>query len=305
MKRILKRVVLTLLLLIIIGTLTLHFHSVYKRNQILDAVDDQSINEYETLEVNNKTMAYRIKGSSERPTLVLVHGFLGSSYDFRKMIEPLSEDYQVIAIDMIGFGHSDKPSKFVYNELNQASYIKELLETLEIDNYALLGHSMGARVALKLNHLDTEKVEQLILLSPAGITGDQSSSSPPTLFYDYLFKNYTLQRLGFRGVHHQNEYKTASYFDPMYYFTSQIPSNVLMKMNESESLTDWDEVIDQTVVETLIIVGMNDTWTPKTISENYESRLINATLKVIENTGHMPMIESVDDTLKWVNDFLD
>ena len=304
MKRIIIKIFLIGLMVLIISGLTLHLHSVYKRHQIMNNFEKEPINQYETLEVDGLSMAYRMKGDRDAPTLVMIHGFLGSSYDFRKIMEPLSEDYHLIAVDMIGFGHSEKPSDFTYTEPNQAHHIQMLLDTLNIDNYALLGHSMGTRVALTLNDIDQDKVNKLILLSPAGTQNRETSTTPPKIFYEYLFKNYTLQRLGFRSVHDQTDYKSATYFDPMFYFTSQIPSSVLRQMNERDSTSDWDEIIENTRNETLIIIGNNDTWTPLAISEAYEESLLNATLQTIAETGHMPMIESSAEVLALIQSLL-
>eukprot|EP00985_Skeletonema_marinoi_P032110 scaffold38473_cov168-Skeletonema_marinoi.AAC.1 len=48
-------------------------------------------------------------GDATKPTLLLVHGFGASSYHFRYNIPELAKDYHVYAIDMLGFGWSDKP----------------------------------------------------------------------------------------------------------------------------------------------------------------------------------------------------
>jgi len=84
--------------------------------------------------------------------LVMLHGVPTSSWLYRKMIAALQGDYRVIAIDMLGFGSSDKPKSANGNYLpsNQADYIRQLLQHLNVTGYSLMFHDMGGLVAWEL-----------------------------------------------------------------------------------------------------------------------------------------------------------
>jgi len=104
------------------------------------------------------------------PVLVLIHGVPTSSWLFRKMIPDLQEDFRVIAIDLLGFGGSDKPEATLENYLPiaQANYVHQVLEALDVENYNLLFHDMGGLVAWEMLRKDismSNNVRSLTILN--------------------------------------------------------------------------------------------------------------------------------------------
>ena len=98
------------------------------------------------------------------PTLVLLHGFLGSSRYWKKVTELVDQDYQVVAIDLLGFGDSPKPRKSAYNYNDHIESISATLEHLGIrGQFTLMGHSMGSLLALRFANLYPERITQLLL----------------------------------------------------------------------------------------------------------------------------------------------
>ena len=70
-------------------------------------------------------------GTSEN-TLILIHGFPTSSFDYFEIIDSLSEDYRVVVFDHIGFGFSDKPTNYTYSLVDQAEQALALWRHLAI-----------------------------------------------------------------------------------------------------------------------------------------------------------------------------
>lgn len=105
------------------------------------------------------------------PTIVMLHGVPSSSWLYRKMIEPLQNDFRVIAIDLLGFGSSDKPDSNDTNYLpsSQAHYVEQVLNQLGVKNYSLLFHDMGGLVAWELLDRDLKKtnnsIENMLILN--------------------------------------------------------------------------------------------------------------------------------------------
>jgi len=303
MKKLLK-VLLGVVIVVSVGFIGLTIASQVKLKQVNNALSNGVIDEVNISVINGFDMAYRLQGDAEAEVIVLIHGFLGSSYDYRYLIESLSEEYYVVAIDLIGFGHSDKPVDFNYTPSVQASYVLQLLNQLEIENYHLVGHSMGAIVAMFQSTMDQNHINTLTLIAPPAFN-QASREAPPTIFYDFIFNNYYLQRLGFRSVHYSDAFKTSDYFDPMFYFTSMIPSKVLRQMTLSEETEDLIPKLETLMLQTLIIYGKEDTWTPPEIGNNYERQLQNATYIKVEAAGHLPMIEKAFDVYQIMQVFLE
>jgi pimeloyl-ACP methyl ester carboxylesterase len=106
------------------------------------------------------------------PPVVLLHGLGGSGYTWRYMVPALARHHRVIAIDLKGFGRSDKPRDDYYAALDQAAYVRSFLERRGLHGITLVGHSFGGAVAialaLDLNHPrhsgDAGRIRRLVLM---------------------------------------------------------------------------------------------------------------------------------------------
>jgi len=100
--------------------------------------------------------------------LVLLHGLGESSIGWRPVIAELAAKYDVIAIDLPGFGRSPAMSKKVSpTAANLAAAIQHTLDDLGVDTYHVAGYSLGARVAIQL--AETDRVRSLIAIAPDGL----------------------------------------------------------------------------------------------------------------------------------------
>ena len=93
-------------------------------------------------------MFYRRAGQG--PALLLVHGYPTSSWDWDKLWPDLTARYDVIAMDMLGFGESDKPRGHRYSLIEQADLHMELLAQLGIERFHVLAHDYGVTVGQEL-----------------------------------------------------------------------------------------------------------------------------------------------------------
>lgn len=102
------------------------------------------------------------------PPLLLVHGFLVSHREWRPLLPDLSKHFRCIAVDLPGFGQSDRPNPDVY-DYRRETYVDTLvalLDDLGIDDFHVAGHSMGGGIALMLAARHAHRVTRLSLLSP-------------------------------------------------------------------------------------------------------------------------------------------
>lgn len=101
--------------------------------------------------------------------LLFVHG-LGSNLKFWRfqLNEFAARGYRIIAMDMVGFGKSDKPADFPYTIPAMAHVLEEAMQIMGAHNPVLIGHSMGAQTSLALVIEQPQLARALVLLSPAG-----------------------------------------------------------------------------------------------------------------------------------------
>lgn len=117
-------------------------------------------------EISSKKIHYLDSGKGE--VIVLLHGFLESSFMWKSLSKRLSENDRIINIDLPGHGHSDILGSDLSID-HMAKRILELLEFLSITKVRIIAHSMGGYVGLALLEKEPDLVEQLILVhSKAG-----------------------------------------------------------------------------------------------------------------------------------------
>lgn len=136
------------------------------------------------IRVGDTQLRYRRYGSagSGRPQLLLIHGFANSLQSWRVAAPLLAECCDVIAVDMLGFGLSDKPADADYHNRAQAERVVVAAHALGQGNPVYVGHSLGGAIALQAAVLDRQ-ARGLVLMNPGiistGVPGIVQLSVPP------------------------------------------------------------------------------------------------------------------------------
>lgn len=302
MKRFLK-ILKWILLSLAFFILTFFIASELYINQIKNNFSDSAIYDVNTIEVNEVTMAYREYFSDQAKTIVVVHGFLGNSYEYDDFFNQMPEDfnYRVIVFDLIGFGVSDKPIDYTYTSENQANTVLEAIELLEIDDYILMAHSMGGDIAMRMANSDSN-INALILLDPVSPSMEVEAISIPRLFYTILFKNYWLQRLGFNSAPY--EPLPQETFQASLIQNDSIPSEVLQKFSLDTDELPVIDIVNDIDLPSLLIYGKEDTWTPPEIINEYQLFLTNVESHIIDETGHLIYLENPEILRSLIINFL-
>jgi pimeloyl-ACP methyl ester carboxylesterase len=101
------------------------------------------------------------------PAVIAVHGLGATKGSFLPTVAALSGQFRMIALDLPGFGDSDKPIGARYDARYFADVIADLLDALELDRAHLIGNSLGGRIALEVGFQHPERVDRLGLLAPS------------------------------------------------------------------------------------------------------------------------------------------
>ncbi|WP_415326240.1 alpha/beta fold hydrolase [Chryseobacterium sp. MMS23-Vi53] len=117
-----------------------------------------------TKKVDGLSIFYREAGSKDAPVILLLHGFPTSSFMYRNLIPILSNEFRVIAPDLIGFGYSDAPDykEFDYTFDNLTKYIQGFIDQLDLKRFAIQVFDYGAPVGYRLAVANPEKVTGII-----------------------------------------------------------------------------------------------------------------------------------------------
>ena len=101
-------------------------------------------------------IAYRRRGHG--PTVLLLHGFPTWSFDYAEVATDLAADHDVVTLDFLGYGASDKPNPYAYSVAESADVVEDLAAHLQLDSVRLVAHDYGGAdeqvvVELALNGL--------------------------------------------------------------------------------------------------------------------------------------------------------
>ena len=123
----------------------------------------------ESLELKiGKRQAHYLKAGSG-PPVVLIHGGASDSNDWAETMTALSQSYSLYALDMLGYGLSDR-DKTSYYLSEFVDFTLGFIQTLGLDSaaLALVGHSLGGRICLEIALQHPEKVRRLVLIDTVG-----------------------------------------------------------------------------------------------------------------------------------------
>ena len=229
--------------------------------------------------------------------VVLLHGWGTSGGSFQGVCAALAGRHECLAPDLPGFGRSDPPPS-AWSSLEYAALLREWLRERGLVRPALIGHSFGGKVALRL--AAEGLASRVILFGSAGI--------PPRRPPAYYAKVYTFKTLkllarlpGFRplfgDVAERMRRRTGS---ADYRAASGIMRDSLVRsVNE-----DIRPVLPRVACPTLLIWGRNDTATPVSDGETMKSLLPDAGLVVVENAGHYVFNDQPDRVFPALRAFL-
>lgn len=118
----------------------------------------------EKIVISGIDINYKIAGQGE--PLLILHGWGGSSDSWQKVQEILANDFQVISLDLPGFGKSSVPP-FIWNIDNYSAFLSDFVGKIGLENFYLLGHSFGGGLSAKFSADNPQKIKALILTGAA------------------------------------------------------------------------------------------------------------------------------------------
>ncbi len=153
------------------------------KEKLLDPLAIKLANNIEWWEINDEVSGINyespVVSTGQGETIMMLHGFDSCFLEFRRLVPLLSKNYKIIIPDMFGFGFCPRPSNANYGKEAIISHLIKILSQLNNKkSIGLIGASMGGGIALELARRCPNKINRLLLLSPAGLTGEQKKLPP-------------------------------------------------------------------------------------------------------------------------------
>lgn len=252
----------------------------------------------------------------ERTPLLFVHGLSGCWQNWLENIPHFARTHRVVALDLPGFGASPMPPW----EITIPAYgrfVRDFCERLGIDRCSIAGNSMGGFIASEVAITEPERVDDLTLVSAAGITWARARREPAVMaarvgraampallkLQTSSMRRQRLRRSAFQGV----------FFDPNGLRREMLWENFVPAMktpgyfDAMRNLVGYDirDRLEEIGVPTLIVWGRNDRVVPVPAALSYKKRIgENAELVIFDECGHVPQMERPVRFNRVLEDFL-
>ncbi len=274
-----------------------------------------------TIALTGGKLGYVEKGKGK--TILFIHGLGGNIAHWTKSVDELSSGFRCIALDLPGYGWSDRITDTTGRDQLQmyADVVTEFLRRKKIKKVYLAGHSMGAQVAI-ITALQNRKVKKLMLVSPAGLETFsekereilQAATAPAT----FEKQDETVIRNNFR----------LNFFDQP--ADAEVLIQDRLRTRNCPTLRAYSETVSAGVkgmlahpvkdslqylsMPVLILFGSNDALIPNkyfhpglstiTLAKAAGSLAPKATVEFIEKAGHMVIFEKNAETNSIIKQFL-
>jgi pimeloyl-ACP methyl ester carboxylesterase len=245
---------------------------------------------------DNVVVHYREAGQG--PVLILIHGLGSSSEAWNADLDSLAKSYRVIAIDLPGFGKSDRP-KADYSVRYLAGVVNEFMDSLGLTRATLAGNSLGGWVAALVALENPQKVSNLILVNSAGL---RREGAPPVKL-DPATRDEEKALL--LTVFSNQSFVTDQVVDEQWEYSKEVRPVVQSMLASFKSSPPFlDDRLKDIKVPTLVIWGRQDKMIPLEAGKRFAKGIPGARLAVIENAGHLPQIEQPDAFNRAVKGFV-
>jgi pimeloyl-ACP methyl ester carboxylesterase len=230
--------------------------------------------------------------------VLLLHGWGASCQSFAGVIADLADRFRFLAVDLPGFGWSQRPPS-AWGTGEYARHVLGLLSAVGIERVACVGHSFGGRVAIRLAAQESARLSRLVLVAGAGIR-------PPRRARYYLRVGMTKlvkrvfswpvwgaagQRILARRQERvgSRDYRAAGAMRP----------TLVRLVNE-----DLTPVLPAIHTPTLILWGDQDPEVPRRAMEIMRAGIRGSRLVVFEGAGHFPFLDRPKDFCSLLGGFL-
>ena len=258
--------------------------------------------------LNGLKIRYNEYGQGNDRNVLFIHG-LGSSADrWLDIPNVLSENLHTIAIDLPGFGESDKPETMNYTIENFRDTIIDFINetTINNDKTSIVGHSLGGYIAAEVAIKKKNLVEKLVLIDSSGML-----EKPTPLLEEYLKVAMNPTKDTIRKV-----------FEQMVADPTRIPSKLIedfiVRINLPNAKNSFKSTLENSAntqigierlrqidnVPVLIIWGIKDKVIPLEHSAIFNKFIANSKVEIIQDAGHAPFAEKPNQVCEILSKFL-
>ena len=254
----------------------------------------------EYISYKNIQIAFTVEGKGE--TIVLLHGFLESSTIWKNVVSAFKETHQIIAIDLLGHGKTEKLG-YIHSMETMAETVHAVLSELKVEKASIIGHSMGGYVALAFAEKFPQRLEKLVLLNSSTVADSEERKENRDRAKRLVKQNkQAFISMAIKNLFtDENRNALRTEINALVEEAVQLPEeNIIASVEGLKNRKDRTEILQQYSGEKIIIAGKNDPVVPfkeiEAIAEKTYSTFISF------EDGHMSYLENKEELLKVLNE---
>ncbi|XP_045482984.1 epoxide hydrolase 4-like [Harmonia axyridis] len=269
----------------------------YSRANVRDSppscLEDSSIGQHKYVKLKGIKIHYVEAGERNNPLLLLLHGFPDFWLGWRHQIPVLAEDYRVVAMDLKGFGDSDKPQwRSGYRVDVILEELKQLISALGATNCTIVGHDLGALIGWYFVYKNPTLVTKFISIScphPNMFWNTSSNQWLNCVQLPYLPEIDALKH-DVRIISEYHKYLPENYLEAYKYTFSRKedwtgPINYYRNLPFNKISEDNNESLE---VYTVLITGSNDKMLGLEAVVKSSDYCEKVRVKIVDGAGHFP-----------------
>lgn len=241
--------------------------------------------------------------------ILLLHGFDSSIFEFRRLLPILAEKQETWAIDLLGFGFTERSPKLTFSPSALATHLYYSWKALIGQPVILIGASMGGAAAIDFTLTYPQAVKKLVLIDSAGFTAGPAMGKflfPPL---GYLATSFL------RNPNIRQRISINAYCNPKFAsFDAQLCAALHLQMSgwaqaliaftKSGGYGSFSNKLRDIQQSTLVLWGESDRILGTADAEKFTSAIANSKLIWIANSGHVPHLEQPDITAQHILNFI-
>lgn len=245
----------------------------------------------------------------EGDTLVLVHGFGANKDNWTRLAKHLSEQFNIIAIDLPGHGESSKPLDIGYGFEDQVGYVNQILARLEITETHMMGNSMGGAITALYAATYPNQIRSATLLNPAGILEYESDLVDLVLEgenplipskegdFDRLL-DFALEKRPFVP------WPILDVMEQQAIANRDVNEVIFAAIRDEGFEPEFRAAITQIRAPTLVVWGKLDRVIDYRNADVFVAQIPDAEKAILDDIAHAPMVESPEQTAELFRDFV-
>jgi pimeloyl-ACP methyl ester carboxylesterase len=273
------------------------------------------------LEIEGRRIAYTEAGSSLNPPIIFVHGLTSHRGVWTRTIESLQDRFHCVALDLLGFGDSDKPGDGDYTIPKQAERVLKIADHFGFDKFVIIGHSMGGQISTYLAAtLAPQRISKLVSVSGV-VTGVLTRYVRAVNMQLVQIGRYVPQAYNLIGSMCAWKWFANFAFRVWFLHPSAIPfddwavdrknainpSNAISAFEAYRALrnTNLTSSLTGITAPTLALHGIQDSTVPVSDARLIQQYAPTSKLVLFDQCGHFPMYEKFDEYIKPLQEFLE